>query len=48
MCERGKKDLTIYDTDSYRTVKIYCRATIVNIHEMSAAEFIEEVLERQN
>ncbi|MCU5094058.1 hypothetical protein [Bacillus wiedmannii] len=46
--ERGKKDLTIYDSDSYRAVEINCKAEIDNIHEMSAAEFIEAVLEGQN
>ncbi|MES5917726.1 hypothetical protein QCI44_06650 [Bacillus cereus group sp. RP37] len=46
--ERGKKDLTIYDSDSYRVVEIYCKAEIKNIHEMSAVEFIEAVLEGQN
>ncbi|MFP3378913.1 hypothetical protein SB767_21285 [Bacillus sp. SIMBA_069] len=48
LCERGKKDLTIYDSDSYRVVEIYCKAEIKNIHEMSAVEFIEAVLEGQN
>ncbi|MGN4385843.1 hypothetical protein [Bacillus cereus group sp. MYBKT111-2] len=47
LCERGKKELTIYDSDSYRAVEIYCRAAIENIHEMSAIEFIEAVLEGQ-
>ncbi|MED2184379.1 hypothetical protein [Bacillus wiedmannii] len=46
--ERGKKELTIYDSDSYRAVEIYCRTAIENIHEMSAVQFIEAVLEGQN
>ncbi|MDA1612208.1 hypothetical protein PDK26_13330 [Bacillus cereus] len=46
--ERGKKELTIYDSDSYRAVEINCKAEIENIHEMSAVEFIEAVLEGQN
>ncbi|MDA1577573.1 hypothetical protein [Bacillus cereus group sp. TH228LC] len=48
LCERGKKDLTIYDSNSYRVVEIYCKVEIENIHEMSAVEFIEAVLEGQN
>ncbi|PEF46126.1 hypothetical protein CON22_13225 [Bacillus cereus] len=48
LCERGKKELTIYDSDSYRAIEIQCKAEIKNIHEMSAAEFIEAVLEGQN
>ncbi|PEG10312.1 hypothetical protein CN676_07070 [Bacillus wiedmannii] len=48
LCERGKKELTIYDSDSFRAVEIYCKAEIKNIHEMSAVEFIEAVLEGQN
>ncbi|EMA6342771.1 hypothetical protein ACO11K_003584 [Bacillus cytotoxicus] len=46
--ERGKKELTIYNSDCYRAVEIYCKAEIENIHEMSAVEFIEAVLEGQN
>ncbi|PFK48649.1 hypothetical protein [Bacillus cereus] len=46
--ERGKKELTIYDSDSYRSAEIQCKAEIENIHEMSALEFIEAVLEGQN
>lgn len=48
LCERGKKELTIYDLDSFRAVEINCKAEIDNVHEMSAAEFIEAVLEGQN
>ncbi|WP_242298013.1 hypothetical protein [Bacillus cereus group sp. BfR-BA-01424] len=48
LCERGKKEVTIYDTGSFRAVEINCKAEIENIHEMSAAEFIEAVLEGQN
>lgn len=48
LCKRGKKELKIYDSDSYKTVEIYCKAEIKNIHEMSAVEFIEAVLEGQN
>lgn len=48
LCERGKKEVTIYDMDSFRAVEIQCKAEIENIHEMSAVEFIEAVLEGQN
>ncbi|KFN02079.1 hypothetical protein D0U04_08795 [Bacillus clarus] len=48
MRERGKKELTIYDTDSYKAIEIYCRTAIENIHEMSASKFIEAVMEGQN
>ncbi|PFU90800.1 hypothetical protein COK92_20635 [Bacillus anthracis] len=48
LCERGKKELTIYDSDSYRAVEIKCKVEIKNIHEMSHVEFIEAVLEGQN
>ncbi|OXB99485.1 MULTISPECIES: hypothetical protein [Bacillus] len=46
--ERGKKELTIYDSDSYRAFEIYCGAAIENISEMSAVEFIEAVMEGQS
>lgn len=45
--ERGKKELTIYDSDSYRAFEVYCGTAIENIHEMSAVEFIEAVMEGQ-
>ncbi|HHT7153732.1 hypothetical protein BK718_01185 [Bacillus thuringiensis serovar andalousiensis] len=48
LCERGKKELIIYDSDSYRAVEIRCKAEIENIHEMSAGKFIEAVLKGQN
>ncbi|MDM5460005.1 hypothetical protein [Bacillus cereus] len=48
LCERGKKDLTIYDSDSYRAFEVYCKAEIENINEMTAIEFIEAVMEGQN
>lgn len=48
LCERGKKELTIYDSNSYRAVEINCKTEVENIHELSAAEFIEAVLEGQN
>ncbi len=48
LCERGKKELIIYASDSYRAIEIQCKAEIENIHEMSAVEFIEAVLEGQN
>ncbi|MBY0597357.1 hypothetical protein [Bacillus bingmayongensis] len=46
--ERGKKELTIYDTDRYKAFEVYCKAEIENINEMSAAEFIEAIMEGQN
>lgn len=48
LCERGKEELMIFDSDSYRAVEIHCKAEIENIHEMSVVEFIEAVLEGQN
>lgn len=45
--ERGKKELTILDADSYRAFEIYCEKVTGDISEMTAVQFIEMVLQRQ-
>lgn len=44
----NQRAMTIYDSGSYKAFEIYCGTAIENIHEMSAVEFIEAVMEGQN
>jgi hypothetical protein len=45
--ERGKTEITIYETDNCRAFEIYCENAQTNIADMTAVEFVGMLLQGQ-